>query len=61
MRRRTVRTMEKQKKKHTCSGCVWRVQTSEDKVLCMFPRCVRKEYERYGPQGKQSDEKAKDH
>lgn len=43
------------------SGCVWRVQTSEDKVLCMFPRCVRKEYERYWPQGKQSDEKAKDH
>ena len=38
-----------------------RVQTSEDKVLCMFPRCVRKEYERYWPQGKQSDEKAKDH
>lgn len=53
--------MEKQKKKHPCSGCVWRVHTSEDKVLCMFPHCVRKEYERYWPQGKQSDEKAKDH
>lgn len=37
MRRRMVRTMERQKKKHPCSGCVWRVQTSEDKVLCMFP------------------------
>ena len=54
--------MEKQKKKYPCSGCVWRVHTSEDKVLCMFfPRCVKKEYERYWPQGKQSDEKAKAH
>lgn len=61
MRRRTVRTMEKQKKKHPCSGCVWRVHTSEDKVLCMFPSCVKKEYERYWPQGKQSNEEAKAH
>lgn len=53
--------MEKQKKKHPCSGCVWRVHTSEDKVLCMFPRCVKKEYECYWPQGKQSNEEAKAH
>ena len=53
--------MEKQKKKHPCSGCVWRVHTIEDKVLCMFPRCVKKEYERYWPQGKQSNEEAKAH
>ena len=61
MRRRTVRTMEKQKKKHPCSGCVWRGHTSEDKGLCMFPRRGKKEYERYWPQGKQSNEKAKAH
>jgi hypothetical protein len=40
---------------------VWRVHTSEDKALRMFPRCVKKEYERYWPQGKQSNEEAKAH
>lgn len=53
--------MKKKAKKHPCDGCVWRVHTSEDKVLCMFPRCMKTEYERYWPrQEKRDDEEAKD-
>lgn len=54
--------MEKKQKKHPCDGCVWRTLTSEDKVLCLFPRCMREEYERvWPPRGKTSDEKEDNH
>lgn len=51
--------MEKQKKKHPCSGCVWRVHTSEDKVLCMFPRCVKKNMSATGRRGSRAMKKRK--
>lgn len=35
--------MAKKQNKHPCDGCVWRAYAAEDKVMCMFPRCVREE------------------
>lgn len=54
--------MEKKKRKHPCEGCVWRSHTSLDKVLCLFPRCVREEYARMWPgHGEKKHEESKDH
>lgn len=54
--------MEKKKRKHPCEGCVWRSHTSQDKVLCLFPRCVREEYERmWHGNGEKKHEESKDH
>ena len=49
MRYRTVKAMAKKQTKHPCEGCVWRTHTSEDKVLCLFPKCMREEYKRLWP------------
>jgi len=56
LRYRTVNAMERKKKaKHPCEGCVWRTHTSEDKVLCLFPKCMREEYKRLWPRTKATD------
>lgn len=39
--------MKGQKKnKDPCEGCVWRIWTGDEKGLCFFPDCRRKEYDR---------------
>jgi hypothetical protein len=30
-------------KKHPCKGCVYGTYVSCEKVLCMFPKCIRGE------------------
>jgi hypothetical protein len=30
-------------KKHPCKGCEWGTFVSNEKVLCMLPKCVRGE------------------
>lgn len=50
------------KSKNPCEGCVWKIQVSEDKVLCLFPKCMREEYARLWPgRGEKENEKSKDH
>lgn len=34
------------KAKHPCEGCIWKLWTGDEKVVCMFPKCHRAEYER---------------
>lgn len=39
--------MKGQKKnKDPCAGCVWRIWTGDERGLCFFPDCRRKEYDR---------------
>lgn len=50
------------KNKHPCKGCVWKIQISESKALCPFPKCVRGEYARLWPRrGEKKHEESKDH
>ena len=57
---RTVKNMAKKKAKHKCDGCVWRVYATENKVLCMFSKCVREEYKTMWPDNRgNSHEKKK--
>ena len=52
--------MAKKKTKHKCDGCVWRVYATENKVLCMFSKCVREEYKTMWPDNRgNSHEKKK--
>lgn len=34
------------KTKHKCEGCIWKLWAGDGKVVCMFPKCRRAEYER---------------
>ena len=58
---KTNQTNQKKRKtanKHPCDGCVWRAYVSEDKMMCMFPSCVRAENQtgqKGNAHGKQKD------
>lgn len=51
--------MAKKKAKHKCDGCVWRVYATENKVLCMFSKCVREEYKTMWPDNRGSSHEKK--
>lgn len=53
--------MEKKRNKNPCEGCVWPAYTGDNKILCPFQRCVRKEYERLWLGQRKDHEKAEDH
>lgn len=36
----------RKKNKDPCAGCVWRIWTGDERGLCFFPDCRRKEYNR---------------
>lgn len=48
--------MEKKRNNNPCEGCVRRTNTSEDKVLCLFPKCVRDEYAKLWPRSRGKDD-----
>lgn len=53
--------MEKKRNKNPCEGCVWPAYAGENKVLCPFQHCVRKEYEQLWMGQKKDNEKTEDH